>query len=123
MIVELKKHYRFEAAHHLPRVPKGHKCARLHGHSYRVELIVRGPVDVHTGWLIDFAAIDDAWQPLFERFDHRNLNEVPGLENSTCEILAAYVFDAIKPRIPVLAAVTIWETDDACCTYRGPGEE
>src|SRR5262245_20136396 len=120
MIVELKKNYRFEAAHQLPRVPPGHKCSRLHGHSYAVELIVKGPVDPNTGWLIDFAAMDDAWQPLFERFDHRNLNDIPGLENSTCENLAAYVFAEVKPRVPALAAVTIWETSDACCTYRGP---
>ena len=123
MIVELKKLYRFEAAHHLPRVPPGHKCARVHGHSYRVELLVRGPVDPETGWLIDFADIDDHWQPLFLRFDHHNLNEVPGLENSPCENLAVYIHDAIKEKVPQLVAVTVWETDDACCTYRGPAGE
>ncbi len=119
MIVELKKEYRFEAAHHLPRVPAGHKCARLHGHSYRVELHAAGAVDPETGWLVDFAVLDDAWAELFRRLDHRNLNEVPGLENSTCENLAAFIWNAVLPRIPALAAVTVWETADACCTYRG----
>lgn len=119
MIVELKKEYRFEAAHFLPRVPPGHKCARVHGHSYRIELSVTGPVDPETGWLIDFSVIDDAWAELHDRLDHRNLNDVPGLENSTCENLAAYIWAAMRPRIPQISAVTVWETSDACCVYRG----
>ena len=102
MNVELKKEYRFEAAHFLPRVPRGHKCARMHGHSYRIELAVRGPVDPATGWLIDFAVIDEAWVDLFHRFDHRTLNEVPGLENSTCENLAAYIWQDLKKSVPQL---------------------
>jgi 6-pyruvoyltetrahydropterin/6-carboxytetrahydropterin synthase len=118
--VELVKEYRFEAAHSLPRVPEGHKCARVHGHSYKVELHVTGPVDEKTGWLIDFGVIDEAWAELFARFDHRNLNDVPGLENSTCENIALYVWRAVHKRVPELSAVTIWETFDSRCTYRGP---
>jgi 6-pyruvoyltetrahydropterin/6-carboxytetrahydropterin synthase len=117
--VELTKEYRFEAAHHLPRVPSSHKCARVHGHSYKVELSVRGAVDPTTGWLIDFGVIDDAWHELHLRFDHHNLNEIPGLENSTCENIAVYVWQALRPRIPPLSAVTVWETFDSRCTYRG----
>jgi 6-pyruvoyltetrahydropterin/6-carboxytetrahydropterin synthase len=117
--VELTKDYRFEAAHFLPRVPAGHKCARVHGHSYKAEIEVRGPVDAATGWLIDFGVIDEAWSELFKLFDHHNLNEVPGLENSTCENIAMYVWGALRPRIPALSAVTIWETSDSKCTYRG----
>lgn len=119
MDVELTKEYRFEAAHRLPFVPAGHKCARLHGHSYKAELEVRGAVDPTTGWLIDFGVIDDAWHELQMKFDHHNLNEVEGLENSTCENIAIYVWQALRPRIPVLSAVTIWETFDSKCTYRG----
>jgi 6-pyruvoyltetrahydropterin/6-carboxytetrahydropterin synthase len=120
VIVELRKEYRFEAAHHLPRVPAGHKCARVHGHSYRVELLVRGRIDAQTGWLVDFGDLDDVFAAeVYRRLDHRNLNEVPGLENSTCELLAAYVWNAVRPRVPQLAAVTVWETTDASCTYRG----
>lgn len=115
----MKKEYRFEAAHFLPRVPPGHKCARMHGHSYRVELCVTGPVNPETGWLIDFSEIDQAWQPLHDRFDHHVLNEVTGLENSTCETLAAYVWDELVGRIQGLSAVIVWETADASCTYRG----
>jgi 6-pyruvoyltetrahydropterin/6-carboxytetrahydropterin synthase len=119
MNVELRKEYRFEAAHFLPKVPAGHKCARMHGHSYRVELALVGPVDPATGWLIDFSAIDELWEPIFRTFDHHVLNEVPGLENSTCENMAIYVWQALRPTLPGLAAVTIWETLDGCCTYRG----
>jgi 6-pyruvoyltetrahydropterin/6-carboxytetrahydropterin synthase len=117
--VELTKEYRFEAAHHLPRVPAGHKCARVHGHSYKVEISVRGAVDPTTGWLIDFGVIDDAWHELHLRFDHHNLNDVPGLENSTCENIAVYVWQALRPLIPPLSAVTVWETFDSKCAYRG----
>jgi 6-pyruvoyltetrahydropterin/6-carboxytetrahydropterin synthase len=119
MIVELMKEYRFEAAHRLPRVPEGHKCARVHGHSYRVELFIAGEVNPETGWLIDFAAIDDAWAPLYAKLDHRNLNDVSGLENSTCENLVAFIWAAVKARVPQLSAVTLWETADSKCTYRG----
>lgn len=119
MIVELKKEFRFEAAHRLPRVPPGHKCSRVHGHSYKIELYVRGPVNRETGWLVDYAVLDDAWAVLHDRLDHRMLNDVPGLENSTCEVLAAYIWEALRPAVPLLSAVTVWETPDASCTYRG----
>ena len=119
MTVELVKEYRFEAAHRLPNVPPGHKCARVHGHSYKAEIAVRGAVDPTTGWLIDFGVMDDAWHELHLRFDHHYLNDVPGLENSTCENIAVYVWQALRPRVPALSAVTIWETADSKCTYRG----
>ena len=118
--VEITKEYRFEAAHSLPRVPAGHKCARVHGHSYKVELAVSGAIDAKTGWLVDFGVIDEAWDVIFARFDHRNLNEVPGLENSTCENIAVYVWRAVRQAVPQLSAVTVWETADSRCTYRGP---
>jgi 6-pyruvoyltetrahydropterin/6-carboxytetrahydropterin synthase len=119
VIVELTKDYRFEAAHMLPCVPAGHKCSRLHGHSYKVEVEVKGPVDPATGWLVDFGVIDDAWAVLFARFDHHNLNEVAGLENSTCENIAIYVFNELRGRVPHLSAVAVWETYDSKCVYRG----
>ena len=119
MHVELTKEYRFEAAHRLPHVPEGHKCARVHGHSYKVEITVAGPIDPTTGWLIDFGVMDDEWAELFARFDHHNLNDVPGLENSTCENIAIYMWRALRPRIAVLSAVTVWETYDSKCVYRG----
>jgi len=119
LIVELKKIYSFEAAHHLPRVPAGHKCSRIHGHSYRVEIALRGPVDPETGWMVDFAVIDDAWADLFRQFDHHSLNDVPGLDNPTCENLCSYIWQVMVKTVPHLGAVTVWETADSCCSYRG----
>jgi len=120
MIVELMKEYRFEAAHHLPRVPAGHKCARVHGHSYKVEVFLTGPVDPETGWLVDFGVIDDIWnEKVHAVLDHRLLNEVPGLENSTCEVIAGWLWTTLRPGLPTLSAVRVWETHDSCCAYRG----
>jgi 6-pyruvoyltetrahydropterin/6-carboxytetrahydropterin synthase len=117
--VELVREYRFEAAHRLPKVPPGHRCARLHGHSYRVEVAVRGPVDEETGWLIDFYAMDSVVAPAIEALDHRLLNELPGLENPTCEMLCRYLWKQLREGLVGLSAITVWETLDSRCSYRG----
>lgn len=119
MTVELRKDFRFEAAHWLPEVPPTHKCARLHGHSFRVEVVLSGEVDPQTGWLVDFADVDRAFAPLMATLDHHTLNEIDGLGNPTSEVLAAWIFRRLRGSMPLLAAVTVWETADACCTYRG----
>ena len=119
MEVRLVHEFRFEAAHRLPRVPAGHKCARLHGHSFRVEVTVAGPVREETGWLIDYGALDELWTPLGEVLDHHYLNDVPGLENPTSELLARWIWERLRPRLPELSAVTVHETCDARCVYRG----
>jgi 6-pyruvoyltetrahydropterin/6-carboxytetrahydropterin synthase len=119
MNVRLVHEFRFEAAHRLPKVPLGHKCARLHGHSFKVELAVAGPVDQESGWFIDYARLYDAWQPLYDQLDHNYLNEIPGLENPTSENLAAWVWQRIKPALPQLVRVTVHETCDARCEYEG----
>jgi 6-pyruvoyltetrahydropterin/6-carboxytetrahydropterin synthase len=119
MNVELVKEYRFESAHRLPRVPEGHKCARLHGHSFRFEIHVAGPVDERSGWLIDFGALDEVVNPLVDKLDHRYLNEIEGLENPTSEVCARWLFERIKAQIPSLVALTFHETCDARCIYRG----
>lgn len=119
MNVRLVHEFRFEAAHRLPRVPQGHKCARLHGHSFKVELTVEGPVNPETGWFIDFSDLDAAWQPLWKQLDHNYLNEVAGLENPTSEILAKWIWDHLRPAVPSLTRVTLFETCDARCEYEG----
>jgi 6-pyruvoyltetrahydropterin/6-carboxytetrahydropterin synthase len=119
MNVELVKEFRFEAAHKLPEVPAGHKCARLHGHSFKFEIHVAGPVNDKTGWLIDFGELDEVVMPLVGRLDHYYLNEIEGLANPTSEVLAKWLFDRIRPTIPQLVAVTLYETCDARCIYRG----
>lgn len=117
--MELFKEFTFEAAHRLPHVPPGHKCARLHGHSFRVTLRVRGPVDEATGWVMDFADIKTAFQPLYEQLDHHYLNELEGLENPTSENLARWIWERLWPSLPQLSAVEIHETCTSGCIYSG----
>lgn len=119
MIVELAKAFTFEAAHRLPRVPDGHKCARLHGHSFRCEVVVRGEVNPQTGWFIDYADITTAFEPLRVQLDHYYLNEIAGLENPTSEILARWIWERLEGRVSGLYRVTIRETCTARCDYYG----
>ena len=120
MRVELSKTYRFEAAHWLPQVPPEHKCHRMHGHSFEIEVSVAGEVDPRTGWLIDFGEITDVVEPILEQeLDHCTLNDVPGLENATSEMLCVWLWRRLKPGLPGLAAITVHETCTARCTYRG----
>ena len=108
--MEIFKTFTLESAHRLPNVPAGHKCARVHGHSFRVEIHVSGPVDPHLGWVMDFAEIKQAFEPLFQRLDHRYLNDVPGLDNPTSEQLARYIWQELKPALPLLSRVVVHET-------------
>lgn len=117
--MEIFKEFRFEAAHRLPHVPSNHKCARLHGHSFIVQVFVRGPVGAHSGWVIDFADISAAWQPLHAVLDHNFLNEVEGLENPTSEVLARWIWRRIGPALPLLSQVLVRETCTSGCVYRG----
>ena len=119
MNVELRKEYRFEAAHYLPKVPPGHKCARMHGHSYRVVVTVEGEPDAHFGWVMDFGDLDAHVVPLIDGLDHRVLNDQAGLDNPTSELLAAWLWQRIKPHVPQLAELEVSETPSSRCVYRG----
>jgi len=112
------KVFTLEAAHRLPNVPDGHKCARLHGHSFRVELHVEGPVDAHTGWVMDFADIKKAFAPLYDQLDHHYLNDIEGLENPTSENLARWIFQRLRPALPGLDQVVVHETCTSGASYR-----
>jgi 6-pyruvoyltetrahydropterin/6-carboxytetrahydropterin synthase len=103
----------------LPNVPEGHKCARLHGHSFRIELHLSGPVGERSGWIMDFADVRRAFQPIFDQLDHHYLNEVPGLENPTSEHLARWIWDRSKPELPLLCKVVVHETCTSGCEYAG----
>ena len=117
--MEIFKEFTFEAAHRLPNVPAGHKCARLHGHSYRAEVHVEGPVGSDTGWVMDFGVIKDAFAPLHDLLDHRYLNEVAGLANPTSENVARWIWDRLEPSLPNLFEVVVRETCTSGCVYRG----
>lgn len=111
--------FRFEAAHRLPAVQPGHRCYNLHGHSYRVELRLEGPVDPATGWVVDFFEIERAFAPLHAALDHRYLNEVEGLANPTAENIAVWIWTRAQPTLPQLVAVVVYETPDCWAEYRG----
>lgn len=117
--MELYKAFNIEAAHYLPNVPEDHKCRRLHGHSFRIEVHIAGEVDSTSGWVMDFADISEHIRPLFEQLDHRCLNDIPGLENPTSENLARWMWQRLKPDLPLLSAIHVAETCNSGCIYSG----
>ena len=119
MRMELAKTFRFESAHLLPNVPADHKCRRLHGHSFRATVRVTGDVDPTTGWVMDYAEIARAFEPVRLALDHLYLNDVAGLENPTSEVVTRWIWDRLKPALPLLSSITVAETCTAKCTYRG----
>ncbi len=119
MHVELTKSFTFEAAHSLPTFPEGHKCRRLHGHSFCVDVCVAGEVDEQLCYLVDYGEIKAACEPIRKQLDHYHLNEIAGLENPTAEVLARWIWNRLKPTLPLLSAVVVRETCTSACTYRG----
>jgi len=118
--MDIFKIFTIEAAHRLPNVPSGHKCAQLHGHSFRVEIHVAGDLDPQTGWVMDFADMKAVFQPIYDRLDHHYLNDIPGLENPTSEMLAQWIWRQLKSGLPLLAEIVVHETCTSGCRYRGP---
>jgi len=118
--IDLVKDFRFEAAHFLPNVPDGHKCRRMHGHSFRGEVAVRGEINPTTGWVIDFADLKRAVDPIVARLDHYLLNDIEGLGNPTSELLAVRIWQQLAPALPMLHRITIEETCTSRCHYYGP---
>lgn len=114
------KTFRLEAAHRLPNVPAGHKCSRLHGHSFRVEVHLTGEVESESGWVQDFADISAAFAPIEKRLDHSYLNEIPGLENPTSENLARWIWHELSSELPLLSKIVVHETCTCGCSYEGP---
>jgi len=119
MCVKISQAFHFEAAHLLPNVAEEHRCRRLHGHSYRVELRLEGPVDPLTGFVADFLVIEKAFQPLLDRLDHHYLNDVEGLENPTAENIAIWIWERTKKALPQLASVIVFETQDCFAEFEG----
>ena len=117
--VRLAKSFSFEAAHYLPCFPDGHKCRRMHGHSFRIEVVVEGEMDPAKGYLVDYGDIKKAISPVHDTLDHRCLNEITGLENPTAELLAKWIWDKLKPTLPLLSEVIVFETCTSRCVYEG----
>ena len=121
--VEIIKEYKFDAAHFLPRAPDGHKCRRMHGHTFRFKIHVKGPVQKE-GWVMDFGDISRVVKPIIEEsLDHYTLNDIPGLENPTSEMLAIWLWEKIRTDLPLLNKITVYETCTSYCEYHGPGKE
>ncbi len=117
--MEVFREFSFDSAHFLPLSPEGHKCRRLHGHTFHIGLHVGGPVDPERGWILAFADIEAAFDPLHEALDHRLLNDVEGLENPTSEHLAVWIWDRLTPSLPGLTRVVVKETCNSGCIYEG----
>ena len=118
MEAEIVQVFRIEAAHYLPAVPARHPCCRVHGHSYKIEVHLQGPVDEHTGFVVDFFDLESAFAPVMQTLDHQVLNEVEGLANPTSERLAAWIWHRLIDDLPTLSAVTVHETDLCRATFR-----
>ncbi len=121
--MEIQKAFSFEAAHRLPNVPPDHKCHRLHGHSFNVEVHVSGPVGEETGWVVDFAEIAEAFKPLHDVLDHNYLNEIEGLSNPTSENLACWIWRRLSPALSGLSKVVVRETCTSAGIYYGEDEQ
>ena len=119
MTIVLAKDFEFESAQSLPHFPEGHKCRDLHGHSFKVTISVRGEVDEATGIFYDHARISAAMLPLVGQLDHHHLNEIPGLENPTIELMCRWLWQRLEPSLPGLYEIVLHETARARCVYRG----
>ena len=119
MEVKLKKIFKFDAAHRLTKLKEGAKCGNLHGHTFRVEIIVRGKVDKDRGWLIDFEDIKKIVKPYIDILDHSYLNQIDGLENPTAENICLWLWEKLKHRLPLLHEIVVWETETSACIYNG----
>ena len=121
--MEIFKEFSFEAAHRLPNVPEGHKCARLHGHSFLLRVVIGGEPGAHSGWIMDFGDIKAAVKPIIDQLDHYYLNDIPGLENPTSENIAIWIWDQLKPALAPLKRIEMRETCTSGCSYSGPVAE
>ena len=118
-MVKIFKEFSFEAAHRLPNVPTGHKCARLHGHSFAVKISIEGAIGETSGWVMDFAEISVAFEPICQQLDHYYLNDIEGLDNPTSEIIARWIWERLQPQLPALCEIEIRETCTSGCVYAG----
>lgn len=117
--MRIYKKFTIEAAHRLPNLPHDHKCSRLHGHSFTIEVHVDGDVDQAAGWVMDFADISEQFKPVFNQLDHHYLNDIPGLENPTSENLAQWIYHRLKPNLALLHSIVVQETCTSGCVYSG----
>ncbi|MBK7360274.1 MAG: 6-carboxytetrahydropterin synthase QueD [Saprospiraceae bacterium] len=117
--MQIFRKFTFDSAHFLPNVPEGHKCKNIHGHTYHLTVFIDDRLDPHLNWVMDFAAINKAIDPILKSIDHKLMNDIPGLENPTCEQIAIWLWDQIKPQIPQLIKIELNETPTSGVIYTG----
>jgi 6-pyruvoyltetrahydropterin/6-carboxytetrahydropterin synthase len=117
--MEIFKEFTFDSAHWLPHVPEDHKCRHMHGHTYLVRIYIKGPLDPVLGWVMDFAEIKKVWKPLEQQLDHKVLNDIPQLENPTAENLSIWIWNRVKPQLPLLSKVIVCENATSGVEYTG----
>lgn len=113
------KQFTFDSAHFLSKVPDTHKCKQIHGHTYRLVIYLDGPLHSDLGWVMDFGVVKQVVSPVIDILDHRLLNDIPGLENPTCELVAKWIWDQIKPGLPLLSKIELHETPTSGVVYSG----
>lgn len=113
------KKFTFDSAHFLPFVPEGHKCKEVHGHTYHLTAYFSGELDHELGWVMDFADIKKVIKPIIDQIDHKLLNDIEGLENPTCEIIAQWLWIEIKAHLPMLVKIKLDETPTSGAIYEG----
>ena len=113
------KEFTFDSAHKLPNVPDGHKCKNLHGHTYKLTVYLEGEIDEKLGWVMDFNELKQVMKPLLNRMDHHYLNDLPGLENPTSEVLVRWIWNQVQPALPLLSKIELRETPTSGVIYEG----
>ncbi len=113
------KEFTFDSAHFLPNVPDGHKCKEMHGHTYRLRVWIEDQPDPNLGWVMDFAVLKKIVKPVVARLDHKCMNDVPGLSNPTCELIAVWIWDQLKPSLPKMIRLELHETPTSGVIYEG----
>lgn len=120
--MEVFKEFTFESAHRLPNLPETHKCHRLHGHSFKARIYVEGPLVQDVQWVQDFADIKAVFEPYRKILDHNYLNEIEGLENPTSEVIAQWIWDKVRPELPLLSKVEVQENCTCGAIFRGEND-
>ena len=117
--MQIYKEFSFDSAHFLPNVPDGHKCKNMHGHTYRLKVVIEGQPDPHFGWIMDFKELKDALTPVIDQLDHKVINDIKGLENATAENITIWIWNQIKPVLPLLSRIELYETPTTGVIYSG----
>ena len=117
--MEIYKEFSFDSAHFLPHVPDGHKCRNMHGHTYRLRVYIKGAIDPHLGWIMDFKELKDALSGVIDQLDHKLINDIPGLQNPTAENITVWIWKQIQPLLPQLSKIELYETPTTGVIYSG----